>query len=144
VNMNVNDMLNIIGWFGLYAPVCLGAIGSAIGCTVAGQAAIGAMLETEGGHGRYVGVAALPSSMVIYGIVVMFTLNRPVTAETAAGLFGIGLSTGIAFLLLGLYQGNCCASAIAASKEKPAIFGLSIAPAAIRSLRRRVRGILKE
>jgi V/A-type H+-transporting ATPase subunit K len=98
---------------------------------LAGQAAIGAMLETEGGYGRYVGVAALPSSMVIYGIVVMFTLNRPVNVETAGGLFGIGLSTGIALLLLGLYQGNCCASAIAASKEKPAIFGLSIAPAAI-------------
>ena len=127
----MNDMLVIIGWLGLYAPVCLGAIGSAIGCTIAGQAAIGAMLETEGGYGRYVGVAALPSSMVIYGIVVMFTLNRPVNEGTAGGLFGIGISTGIALLLLGFYQGNCCASAIAASKEKPAIFGLSIAPAAI-------------
>ena len=48
----MNDILVIIGWLGLYAPVCLGAIGSAIGCTIAGQAAIGAMLETEGGHGR--------------------------------------------------------------------------------------------
>jgi V/A-type H+/Na+-transporting ATPase subunit K len=86
----VNDLLIIIGWLGLYAPVALGAVGSAIGCTAAGQAAIGAMLETEGGHGRYVGVAALPSSMVIYGIVVMFTLNRPVTVGTAGGLFGLG------------------------------------------------------
>jgi V/A-type H+-transporting ATPase subunit K len=33
--------------------------------------------------------------------------------------------------LLGVYQGYCIASAIASSKEKPAIFGLSIAPAAI-------------
>src|SRR5260370_22160336 len=119
--MNVNDMLNIIGWFGLYAPVCLGAIGSAIGCTVAGQAAIGAMLETEGGHGRYVGVAALPSSMVIYGIVVMFTLNRPGTVGTAGGLFGIGLATRIPLLLLGLYQGTCDASPIAASTATPAL-----------------------
>ena len=79
----MSDLLIMLGWLGLYAPVSLGAIGSAIGCTVAGQAAIGAMLETEGGHGRYVGVAALPSSMVIYGIVVMFTLNRPVTAGDA-------------------------------------------------------------
>src|SRR5260221_10864655 len=99
--MNVNEMLNIIGWFGLYAPVCLGAIGSAIGGTVAGQVAIGAMLETEGGHGRYVGVAALASSMVIYGVVVMFALNRAVTAETAAGFFGVGRATVIAFVLLG-------------------------------------------
>ena len=39
----MNELLIIVGWIGLYAPVCLGAVGSAIGCTVAGQAAIGAM-----------------------------------------------------------------------------------------------------
>ena len=127
----MNTTLQILGWIGLAAPVSLGAIGSAVGCTLAGQAAVGAMLETEGGHGRYVGVAALPSSMVIYGIVVMFALNRPITDDCAAGIFGIGLFTGIAMLLLGYYEGLSCASAIAASKEKPKIFGLSIAPAAI-------------
>jgi V/A-type H+-transporting ATPase subunit K len=127
----MNELLILLGWVGLYAPVSLGAIGSAIGCTLGGQAAIGAMLETEGGHGRYIGVSVLPSSMVIYGIVVMFTLNRPVTVEVAGGLFGLGLGTGIALLMLGIYQGYCIASAIASSKEKPAIFGLSIAPAAI-------------
>jgi V/A-type H+-transporting ATPase subunit K len=30
-----------------------------------------------------------------------------------------------------IYQGQCCASAIQASKAKPEIFGLSVAPAAI-------------
>jgi V/A-type H+-transporting ATPase subunit K len=127
----MNELLNLLGWVGLYAPVSLGAVGSAIGCTLAGQAAIGAMLETEGGYGRYIGISVLPSSMVIYGIVVMFTLNRPVTPAVAGGLFGLGLGTGIALLLLGIYQGYCIASAIACSKDKPAIFGLSIAPAAI-------------
>jgi V/A-type H+-transporting ATPase subunit K len=127
----MNDVLILLGWLGLYAPVSLGAIGSAIGCTLAGQAAIGAMLETESGHGRYIGVSVLPSSMVIYGIVVMFTLNRPVTVASAGGLFGLGIGTGVALLVLGIYQGYCCASAIGSSKEKPAIFGLSIAPAAI-------------
>lgn len=127
----MKELLILLGWFGLYAPVSLGAIGSAIGCTLGGQAAIGAMLETEGGHGRYIGVSVLPSSMVIYGIVVMFSLNRPVTVEAAGGLFGLGLGTGIALLMLGIFQGYCIASAIASSKEKPSIFGLSIAPAAI-------------
>lgn len=127
----MNELLNLLGWVGLYAPVSLGAIGSGIGCTIAGQAAIGAMLETEGGHGRYIGISVLPSSNIIYGIVVMFTLNRTVTPENAGGLFGLGLGTGLALLVLGIYQGYCLASAIAGSKEKPAIFGLSIAPAAI-------------
>ncbi|MBE9170734.1 ATP synthase subunit C [Pleurocapsales cyanobacterium LEGE 06147] len=129
--MNEQLYLLVLGWVGLYAPVALGAIGASIGCTIAGQAAIGAMMELNGGYGRYVGLAALPSSMSIYGIVVMFVLNRPVTPENAGGLFGIGIGAGLAFLLSSIYQGICCASAITGSKAKPEIFGLSLAPAAI-------------
>lgn len=129
--MNENEYLSVLGWIGLYAPIALGTIGSAIGCTIAGQAAIGAMMELNGGYGRYVGLSALPSSMSIYGIVVMFILNRPVTVDNAGGLFGIGVGSGLVFLLAGIYQGMCCASAISGSKAKPEIFGLSLTPAAI-------------
>ncbi|MBE0468323.1 MAG: ATP synthase subunit C [Methyloprofundus sp.] len=127
----MSDFTVVLGWIGLYAPMALGAIGSIIGCATAGQAAIGAMLDTESGYGRYVGVSAMPSSQVIYGIVVMFTLNRPVTAEVAPGLFAIGVLAGLALMMSAIYQGQCCASAIHATKSKPEIFGLSIAPAAI-------------
>ncbi|MDO8846137.1 MAG: ATP synthase subunit C [Methylicorpusculum sp.] len=125
------ELLIILGWIGLYAPMALGAIGSIIGCAVAGQAAIGAMLDTESGYGRYIGVSAMPSSQVIYGIVVMFTLNRPISADVAPGIFAIGVLAGLALMYSAIYQGQCCASAIHASKAKPEIFGLSIAPAAI-------------
>lgn len=125
------EVLVILGWIGLYAPMALGAIGSIIGCAVAGQAAIGAMLDTETGHGRYVGVSAMPSSQVIYGIVVMFTLNRPITELNASGIFAVGVLSGLALMFSAIYQGQCCASAIHASKAKPEIFGLSVAPAAI-------------
>ncbi|MBA1332151.1 ATP synthase subunit K, partial [Candidatus Endoriftia persephone str. Guaymas] len=77
----MNEFVMALGWAGIYGPMALGAIGSVIGCSLAGQAAIGAMMETESGHGRYVGISAMPSSQVIYGIVVMFTLNREVTAQ---------------------------------------------------------------
>ncbi len=127
----MSEFILILGWFGLYAPMALGAIGSIMGCSVAGQAAIGAMLDTESGYGRYVGVSAMPSSQVIYGIVVMFTLNRTITIENAPGIFSIGLLCGLALLFSAVYQGQCCASAIHASKAKPEIFGLSVAPAAI-------------
>jgi V/A-type H+-transporting ATPase subunit K len=120
-----------LGWMGLFAPMALGAIGSIIGCTIAGQAAIGAMLDSESGYGRYVGVSAMPSSQVIYGIVVMFTLNRTITANIAPGIFAIGILSALALMLSAIYQGQCCASAIHAAKAKPEIFGLSIAPAAI-------------
>lgn len=121
----------VLGWVGLYAPVALGALGSIIGCSVAGQAAIGAMLDTEMGHGRYVGVSAMPSSQVIYGIVVMFSLNHPITLVSAPGVFVVGVLCGLALMLSAIYQGQCCASAIHASKIKPEILGLSVAPAAI-------------
>ena len=71
----MNELVIALGWFGTYAPMALGAVGSAIGCGVAGQAGIGAMLETDGGYGRYIGISAFPSTFVIYGIVIMFTLK---------------------------------------------------------------------
>ena len=127
----MNELALALGWVGIYSPMALGAVGSAMGCAIAGQAGIGAMLETEGGYGRFVGLSAFPSSMVIYGIVVMFTLNREVTAVNAGALFGIGFFAGIALLYTAIWQGRAVASAINAFKEKPEIFGLSVAPAAI-------------
>ncbi|MFQ6538005.1 MULTISPECIES: ATP synthase subunit C [Aphanothece] len=129
--MNDHFSLLGLGWIGIYAPVALGAIGAAIGCTIAGQAAIGAMMEVNSGYGRFVGLSALPSSMSIYGIVVMFILNRPVSPENSGALFGLGVLSGLTFLLAAIYQGLCCASAISGSKAKPEIFGLALAPAAI-------------
>jgi V/A-type H+-transporting ATPase subunit K len=120
-----------LGWLGIFAPTAMGAVGSIIGCSRAGQAACGAMLDVEGGYGRFVGLSALPSSQMIYGIVVMFALNREVTVTSAPGLFALGVLTGLALMFSAMYQGACCASAINSSKSKPEIFGLSAAPAAI-------------
>ena len=127
----MEELVMALGWLGLFAPMALGAIGSIMGCAVAGQAAIGAMLEVDSGYGRYIGLSAMPSSQVIYGIVVMFTLNREVTAVSAPGLFGIGVGVGLALLSSALWQGRLVASAINATKVKPEVFGLSLAPAAI-------------
>jgi len=127
----LDNLILALGWAGLYGPMALGAIGSIIGCALAGQAACGALLETETGHGRYVGIAAMPSSQTIYGIVVMFSLNRDVSIDNAPGLFAVGILAGLALLFSAVRQGQCCASAINVSKIKPEIFGMSIAPAAI-------------
>ena len=120
-----------LGWAGLYAPLALGAIGSIIGCATAGQAACGAMLEVESGHGRLVGISAMPSSQTIYGIVVMLTLNRVVTLDNAPALLAIGGLVGTALLYSAIRQGRCCAVAIQVAKSKPDLFGLAVAPAAI-------------
>jgi V/A-type H+-transporting ATPase subunit K len=127
----MDNVILALGWLGIFAPTALGAIGSIIGCARAGQSACGAMLDVEGGYGRYVGLSALPSSQMIYGIVVMFTLNREVSVVNAPGLFALGVLTGLALMFSAIYQGACCASAISTSKSKPEVFGLSAAPAAI-------------
>lgn len=127
----MNELVIALGWAGMYGVMALGAIGSIIGCAIAGQAAIGAMLDTESGYGRYIGVSVMPSSQVIYGIVVMFTLQREINAASAGAIAGIGIMAGLALMFSGIRQGQACASAIHASKLKPEIFGLSLAPAAI-------------
>ena len=120
-----------VAWIGIYGAMVFAALGSIIGCTRAGQAACGAMLDTEGRYGRYVGVAAMPSSQTIYGVVIMLALNRPITAANAPALFAIGTLAGRAQGVSAVYQGYCCVAAINAGKNKPEIFGLSIAPAAM-------------
>lgn len=127
----MEPVILLLGWLGLYAPLALGAIGSMIGCARGGQAAAGAMLETESGHGRFVGVSAMPSSQTIYGIVVTLSLNRPVTLENSPGIFALGVLSGVALLISAAAQGSVCAAAINASKNRPEIFGISIAPAAV-------------
>ena len=120
-----------LGWVGIFAPTALGGVGSMVGCSKAGQAACGAMLETESGYGKYVGLSAMASSQVIYGIVITLILNRPLTLQNAPGIFGIGVLVGAALMYSGFAQGEAVAASISASKNKAEIFGLSIAPAAI-------------
>lgn len=127
----MDSVMELLGWAGIFSPLALGAIGSMVGCMIAGQSACGAMLEVERGYGRYIGLSALPSSQTIYGIVVMFALNRTVTSENAAGLAAIGILAGVGLMMSATSQGKAVASAINASKAKPEVFGLSIAPAAI-------------
>lgn len=128
----MEGMIYVLGWIGVFAPMALGAVGSAIGCTRAGQAACGAMLETESGYGKYIGVSAMPASQTIYGIVTTLTLSRAVTDPVSVvGVFGIGVLAGLVQMLSAVYQGYCCATSINVSKEKPEVFGISLAPAAM-------------
>ena len=120
----------ILGWVGLFAPLALGAIGSMIGCLRGGAAACGAMLEVEGGYGRFVGAGAMPSSQTIYGIVVTMALPA-VTEGNSPGIFSLGFLSGLALLFSAMAQGSACAASINASKSKPEVFGISLAPAAL-------------
>ncbi len=135
-NMSTGEFIVLLGWLGVFAPVAFGAIGSIIGCAKAGQAAIGALLDVESGYGKYIGISVMPSTMVIFGVVVTMTMLRYIASgtikpETAAGLFGVGALAGIALMFCGIYQGRACASCIQTSKSKPEIFGISLTPAGV-------------
>jgi V/A-type H+-transporting ATPase subunit K len=127
----VEPLILTLGWVGVFAPLALGAIGSMVGCSRAGQAACGAMLEVESGYGKYIGLSAMPSSQTIYGIVVTLSFSRELNVLNSPGLFGLGLLTGLALMFSAIAQGLACAAAINAAKSKPQVFGISIAPAAV-------------
>lgn len=118
--------------YGMVGPAIslgLGCIGSSIGCGVAGMASHAVMARVEEGHGKFIGMSAVPSSQSIYGFVLMILMANAIKAGTLAPLtgIGIGLFSGLAFLFSSIYQGKCAASGIQAAAKQPAILGKAFA-----------------
>ena len=121
------------GAIGPALALALSALGSAIGCGIAGMASHGVMSRVEEGHGKFIGMSAAPSSQAIYGFILMLLMNAAIKAGTlsAASGIGIGASVGVAIMISAIYQGKCCATGIQASAKQPAIFGKSFAAVGI-------------
>ncbi|MEC7839158.1 MAG: ATP synthase subunit C [Chlamydiota bacterium] len=111
----------------------LGAIGSAVGCGIAGMASHAVMARVEEGHGKYIGMAAAPSSQVIYGFILMLLMSRAIQDGNLSAMsgVGIGLSSGLAIMFSAIYQGKVAATGIQASAKEPAIFGKCFAAVGI-------------
>ena len=103
----------------------LAMIGSSFGCGIAGMASHAVMARIDEGHGKMIGMSAMPSSQAIYGFILMLLMNDAIKAKTLApmGGVGIGLSIGFALLFSSVLQGKCCATGIQASAKQPAIYG---------------------
>lgn len=106
-------------------PLALSSIGSCMGCGFAGMASHAVMSRVEEGHGKFIAMAAMPSSQSIYGFILMLLMSRNITAGLLPPLsaIGIGLATGLAFMASAIYQGKCAATGIQASAKQPAIYG---------------------
>lgn len=111
--------------FGPALALGLSAIGSSIGCGIAGMASHAVMARVEEGHGKFIGMAAAPSSQVIYGFILMLLMSNAIRAGTLSAMsgVGIGLSSGLAIMMSAIYQGKVAATGIQASAKEPAIFG---------------------
>ncbi len=111
----------------------LAALGSSIGCGIAGMASHGVMARVEEGHGKFIGMSAAPSSQTIYGFILMLLMRNAIVAGSlsALGGIGIGAASGTAIMISAIYQGKCAASGIQASAKQPAIFGKCFAAVGI-------------
>lgn len=103
----------------------LSSMGSCVGCGIAGMATHAVMSRVEEGHGKFIGMAAAPSSQSIYGFLLMLLMSKAIKAGTlsAVGGIGLGLVAGLAFMFSAIYQGMCAATGVQASAKQPAIYG---------------------
>jgi len=103
----------------------LSCIGSSIGLYIAGAASHAAMSRTEEGHGKFIGMAAAPSSQIIYGFLLMLLMSNAIKEGTLSPVSAIGIGTfsGCAFFASSVFQGMACATGIQASVKQPAVFG---------------------
>jgi V/A-type H+-transporting ATPase subunit K len=111
----------------------LPAIGSMIGCYIAGTAGHAAMSRVEEGHGKFIALSAASSSQVIYGIIVMLLMEKAIAAGSLSAISAIGIAVfaGTAIMLSAVFQGMVCATAIQATAKQPAIFGKCFAAVGI-------------
>jgi len=110
----------VFAYLGIGLMIGLAGIGSAFGCSMAGNAAVGAMKKNPDAFGNYLMLTALPGSQGLYGFAGYFLLNSfglltaDITWFKAAAVFGAGLALGLVALLSAIRQGQVCANGIAA------------------------------
>lgn len=103
----------------------ISAIGSSVGCYIAGSASHAAMSRLDEGHGKFIAMAAAPSSQMIYGFILMLFMRDAIRAGTLAPFSGVimGLLIGLALCISAIYQGMVCATGIQATAKEPSLFG---------------------
>lgn len=122
--------------FNMAGPVIalgLSAIGSCIGCYIAGAASHAVMSRVEEGHGKFIGMSAAPSSQSIYGAILMLLMSKAILTGSLSPMSGVvmGLFAGSALMLSAIFQGMVCATGIQASAKQPSIFGKCFASVGI-------------
>ena len=133
-----NSTALILAYVGVAIMVGLAGIASAVGTSICGQAAVGAMKKNSSAFGSYMILSALPGSQGLYGFVCFFMVQGLLTAEItmlqAAAVFGAGLLVGLVNLLAAYYQAKVCANGIAAIGNGNDVMGKTLILAAFPEL----------
>lgn len=123
----------ILGYLGLGLVLALAGIGSAIGTTIAGNAAEGALKVKPEGSGNYMVLSALPATQGIYGFVAFFMLLGKLKETPATGLviFGVGISVGLVCMISAIRQGKVCANGVVGISQGHDVFTNTLIYAAL-------------
>ena len=106
----MSDLL--LGYLGMGLMLGLAGIGSSIGTTIAGNAAVGALKKDPSKSSGYMILSALPATQGLYGFLAFLLHVGSVNAQTGVLWFGVGLGVGIVCLFSAIRQGQVCANGI--------------------------------
>ena len=114
--------IELLGYLGLAIMLGLSFIGSALGTTIAGNAAEGALKKNPDGSTNYMVLSAMPASQGLYGFVAFFVWVGKDFAADGLSLFAIGLAAGVTFLISAIRQGQVCANGIVGISQGHDVF----------------------
>ena len=126
-----------MAYVGVALMVGLAGIASAVGTSIAGQAAVGAMKKNGSAFGSYMILSALPGSQGLYGFVCFFMVQSFLTNPTpiqGAAVLGAGILVGIVNLAAAIFQSKVCANGISAIGNGHDVMGKTLILAAFPEL----------
>lgn len=126
-------MLNtFLGYLGLGLVLALAGIGSAIGTTIAGNAAEGGLKLKPEASGNFLVLSALPATQGIYGFVAFFMmLSKMSDPANGVIVFAIGACVGLVCMLSAIRQGQVCANGIVGISQGHNVFTNTLIYAAL-------------
>ena len=119
----------ILAYVGLGLMVGLACVGSAIGVSIGGNAAIGAMKKNDAAFGSYMLLSALPGTQGLYGFAWFFIILNSgvicpeITVLQGTGIFAAGFALGLVGLISAIKQGGITANGIAGIGAGYDLFG---------------------
>jgi V/A-type H+/Na+-transporting ATPase subunit K len=123
-------MAIVLAYIGVGLMVGLAGAGSAIGTSIAGSAAVGALKKKKEAFGSYMILSALPGTQGLYGFAAFFLFNDflgqqsgEISIIQGAAILAAGIGLGIACLISGVKQGQVCANGIAGVGSGYDVFG---------------------
>ena len=129
ITSETGNLALILAYTGLGLMIALAGIGSAIGVSMGGNAAIGALKKNPNAFGNYMLLSALPGTQGLHGFAGFFIINsqgiisESMTTLQGAAILAAGIALGFVGLLSAMKQGGVTSSGIAAIGAGHKVFG---------------------